>query len=560
MNWKTIKRRLHKKRRIDIKSSLVENVPTIMQDMVFAYHMQQRAKKIKTLLLAFILIALAPAVVLSATGTTLLALIGASALGSIHYPSSGTIYYGQFQPDTLTNTITRIKTALISCGWTSTAVPNKVVMTFTGVPSNGQGFTIDGVSYTFKTTINNANAREITIGATATDCARNMQEAITAGAGSGTDYSSATTAHPTLTASRVGTVVTVYQITPSTTTFTVSSGTSNASFDIGTSYNGGFNVLMPTTSDGLSGGVIIDVPYNSQTYGRIRAASKDFSTLLSATDSTGSGNGNGSFGINVQTGRTLEFFGCGHQFGIFLAGDTGTSGTKIFFTIPKLRDFNIPLTVTSATNASPIVLGFSVAHNLSTGDDVYNADIAGNTAANGFFTATVVDSTHISLNGSTGNGAYTSGGISGHAFNQISRTIYIHGDSATQSWPSWRTRLDGNTTSYWVTVNQYSYGTSFGGTNVQLPSLFLAQKTAGNNNAITFYSWGLIPDLIEPRLIVPVQTGNSIPIAIGYLWAAFVVMENNVMDRINTGFNAHNWFNLTASDSTSNASLWFAKS
>ena len=38
------------------------------------------------------------------------------------------------------------------------------------------------------------------------------------------------------------------------------------------------------------------------------------------------------------------------------------------------------------------------------------AGVLGNTAANGSFAATVVDSTHLSLNGSVGNGAYAGGG------------------------------------------------------------------------------------------------------------------------------------------------------
>jgi hypothetical protein len=69
-----------------------------------------------------------------------------------------------------------------------------------------------------------------------------------------------------------------------------------------------------------------------------------------------------------------------------------------------------PGTVTGATNASPIVVTTGAAHTLSTGDTVTNSGVLGNTAANGTFVITVTDSTHFSLNGSTGSGAYTSGG------------------------------------------------------------------------------------------------------------------------------------------------------
>lgn len=66
-------------------------------------------------------------------------------------------------------------------------------------------------------------------------------------------------------------------------------------------------------------------------------------------------------------------------------------------------------TVTGATNASPIVIT-STAHGLTTGTRVTVAGVGGNTAANGDFTITKIDANTFSLDGSTGNGAYTSGG------------------------------------------------------------------------------------------------------------------------------------------------------
>jgi len=65
--------------------------------------------------------------------------------------------------------------------------------------------------------------------------------------------------------------------------------------------------------------------------------------------------------------------------------------------------------VTGATNASPIVIT-SAGHNLTTGTKVTITGVLGNTAANGTFSITVVSSNTFSLDGSTGNGAYTSGG------------------------------------------------------------------------------------------------------------------------------------------------------
>lgn len=65
--------------------------------------------------------------------------------------------------------------------------------------------------------------------------------------------------------------------------------------------------------------------------------------------------------------------------------------------------------VTDATNASPIVIT-STAHGLTTGARVTVASVGGNTAANGTFLVTRINDDTFSLDGSTGNGAYTSGG------------------------------------------------------------------------------------------------------------------------------------------------------
>ena len=67
-------------------------------------------------------------------------------------------------------------------------------------------------------------------------------------------------------------------------------------------------------------------------------------------------------------------------------------------------------TITGATNATPIVITTSNAHDYVDGAVVTVAAVGGNTAANGTFVITVLSSTTFRLDGSVGNGAYTSGG------------------------------------------------------------------------------------------------------------------------------------------------------
>ena len=67
-------------------------------------------------------------------------------------------------------------------------------------------------------------------------------------------------------------------------------------------------------------------------------------------------------------------------------------------------------TVVGADNVSPIVVTTAAPHGFATGMLVTLAGVTGNTAANGAFTVTVIDTTHFSLDGSAGDGAWTGGG------------------------------------------------------------------------------------------------------------------------------------------------------
>lgn len=77
-------------------------------------------------------------------------------------------------------------------------------------------------------------------------------------------------------------------------------------------------------------------------------------------------------------------------------------------------------TITAATNASPISVT-AVGHGYSTGDTVAISAAVGNTAANGVWEITVTGADTFTLNGSTGNGTYTSGGSARLINNRVVR-------------------------------------------------------------------------------------------------------------------------------------------
>lgn len=73
--------------------------------------------------------------------------------------------------------------------------------------------------------------------------------------------------------------------------------------------------------------------------------------------------------------------------------------------------FVTTLNITGATNATPIVITTSAAHNLVNGDVVTIQNATGNTAANGTWTISGASGTTFTLVGSAGNGAYGANGI-----------------------------------------------------------------------------------------------------------------------------------------------------
>jgi len=105
------------------------------------------------------------------------------------------------------------------------------------------------------------------------------------------------------------------------------------------------------------------------------------------------------------------------------------------------------LFVFGATNLSPIEIDVGTAHGLSTGATVFIAGVGGNTAANGSWVITSTGANTFTLDGSTGNGAWTSGGF-------VIRLIGVSEDGHI------RRSVDGSAT--W-TDEQSITGGSFGG-------------------------------------------------------------------------------------------------
>jgi hypothetical protein len=100
--------------------------------------------------------------------------------------------------------------------------------------------------------------------------------------------------------------------------------------------------------------------------------------------------------------------GAGGHVGYVGEFDAATVGNLMH--AEPLPDVGTALTVTAATNATPIAITTSAAHNLATGMFINITGVTGNTAANGRRKLTVTGASTFTLDGSVGNGAYISGG------------------------------------------------------------------------------------------------------------------------------------------------------
>ena len=265
---------------------------------------------------------------------------------AIHYPAG--IVYRQINFDTKAGAINELIDVLDDAGWTKVEeVVAWIAATFNGLPNNNNSATIDGLTYTFVTTLVQATPRQVKIGATAAETASNFGYAIIAGAGSGTAYSSSTVAHPTCTAtlSAANQVKISYKTAGSTGIgITVTSAVSNVTFasvgnGSGSLGGGGYKYDCVETGHGLQARLYIFDPGG--------AASGNIAIKVTTVDEV--------WGIDgayllVATARKLQVRAHAHGLWTFVIGSfTGSSDFAQFqFEVPWLLPPNRPAPETRA--------------------------------------------------------------------------------------------------------------------------------------------------------------------------------------------------------------------
>jgi hypothetical protein len=312
--------------------------------------------------------------------------------------------------------LSSLRLALLDAGWSHDQegdVSPNATLTFTGVPANNQTVTINGRTYTYKTTLTGA-PDEVKIIASAAACAINLVDAVNDNEwNEGITYGAGTTPNADCSAELVGaSAVTLTGHSVEDTGKPVSETLNNASFNW--SYLGGSQRRLSSavTPQGLQFAVSLE-DGRTGSYILIRPQSVDGSIKCSIQSDT-----------NCDTwAATLQYapevLATKFWFLIFYPTIVVGPGCGICGTL-YLPEWQAPgqiqnavkdseQAISGATNASPVEVSITD-HGFSTGEQVVISGVEGNTAANGTWYITVTGPGTFTLNGSSGNGNYSGGG------------------------------------------------------------------------------------------------------------------------------------------------------
>lgn len=174
--------------------------------------------------------------------------------------SGSTPVWGEFPGATRNQYILGLTTFLIKAGWTlDQKVKASVTGTYVGNRGDGDTVQVGGLTYTWKTVINNTVPRQALIGTDLEDSLTHMVEAVNAGMGVGTDYSTVTIPHPTVKASSTATTLTF-------TFFTGGPQGNGTPSTFGPLINGGYKIVG--TSPQLQTGTTDPLKTNAYIYDR----------------------------------------------------------------------------------------------------------------------------------------------------------------------------------------------------------------------------------------------------------------------------------------------------
>jgi hypothetical protein len=478
---------------------------------------------------------------------------------AIHYPG-GNLIYREINAVTMSDIIENLKTALVDAGWTlAGSQANYCVFTFNGLPQESQSCTIDNLRYEYRATLTQTTPRQVKLGATREDCARNLMEAINGATGWGTDFSEATTPHPSCRATNPSpNVVRVETIASGGGSDVVnkeaSVSLSNVTLDMSRMHGAGHKLDSLPTAQGLQARLWLHDPglleFNAYGWPAVKP------TNVAETSGTG-----GITPMLPKTARKLQVRAHGHGIWAWVMGSGSRADQcSLQFEVPYIRDANVaPLITSVSDHDGKVKITTATKHGASSNMKAVISGVRGDNAAiDGAWTITVVDEYSYVLEGSGFETAEYETGSARAAISelaQISQAFFCGGHSKspgfnpTVSFYSFRDSLAGgdnaSESSFHALVNSYS-------NLVARAQIAVNYRVADNSVRATFNGYS---DLTEAR-VGWIQSQDGIPYKIGELWGAFTVSSPASMDIMRTGFDGHDWIQFCHNDRAACGSLW----
>ena len=458
--------------------------------------------------------------------------------------------------------LANINTTLVAAGWTSVGLAGRNNILYSGQPSDSDTITLSGVVYTFKTTINNGNAREIAISGVDADTTWvNFVACVTGGAGSGTAYSSATTASTVFTASVTSAgIILVETILTGTATngLTLGDSTANAnwqynSFGVQITVMGGYQWTSAATPAGNKCRVLAWIrDFNTGAVAsQARFILADESSIAvnpsayrggdividAALKTSGARLGADNIVLPASTWRVVA-----DKYQFFAFADTVYSGAGIYVAagVPWIPTFLYPKTITAATTSSPVAITTSAVHGWTTGDVVSIAGIAGLTGANGNFTVTVTSTTTATLDGSAGVGVYSSGGVAAEINIGLSNVCWMMNmfSGTSGSWYNYVPPAEWVASILNGSINDPSGTLASGTACLLLPTDARVAEGADSN---VWYNTDVLAT--EPLLTMGINNAGT-SYLVGQLWDSFFHSKAESGGTTGT-FDSRNWYILT---------------
>ena len=439
----------------------------------------------------------------------------------------------------------KIKDALVAGGWTLQGPQcGRCTLDFTGLPANGQYVRpLTSTEYWyFRTVIDNGVAREVLIGADAKACRDNLYNAIMdTGVGKGTTYSTATTASTEVVAAidNLELPATPYSLwlapmrTDPYVKYTGTENLANAVFANSTSgYDmRGWHLKSAKTPAGNQMQVSVHAySYNSAYFGvygldEMFATISGYRTSIRRMDRNHGFRGGIAGRLTSVAGYVFVVKATPYWFTVHVHNDA-TNYSSLLVMLPRVEPGYAPLTVSAATNGTPIQITTTEPHGWENGDAASIEFAEGNTAANGDWLITRIDDYNFTLDGSVGNGTYTSGGLAG-GVDKIARIAFGCGEGHLRTSNLY-------ITSGASSLNQYAFSTqNFGSGNAGIGEF--------PYGATTRQFWGARDMIVVPELYLPdgSSTGSE-KRWVGHFWDSWIVNRAHTRD-IACAANSKNW-------------------